>query len=59
MTDVQVTYVFMSAKDGATYTILAGGKAIRCERPGCGKTSWSMGDVTNKYCRFCKRFHVR
>ena len=47
-----------AANDGATYTILAGGKAIRCERAGCGKTSWSMDDVANKKCRFCKHFHV-
>jgi len=49
-THAQVVDVFMSANDGATYTILAGGKAIRCERPGCGKTSWSVDDATKKYC---------
>jgi hypothetical protein len=38
-----------------TYVIVNDGKAIVCTR--CGMTSYHLGDVENKYCAHCKRFH--
>jgi hypothetical protein len=38
-----------------TYTIVAGGQAIRCDV--CGATSWNRNDVKFLYCGRCNRFH--
>lgn len=40
-----------------TYTILHGGRAIRCAT--CGNTSWNRNDVAHLFCGYCKVFHPR
>lgn len=39
------------------YIIAADGGAITCTR--CGKTSYHLDDVAQRYCAICKRFHTR
>jgi uncharacterized protein (UPF0179 family) len=38
-----------------TYTISADGKSITCNL--CGKTSYNLTDVREKFCARCKVFH--
>jgi ribosomal protein L37E len=37
------------------YTIAADNRSITCHR--CGKTSYNLNDVQQRYCANCKRFH--
>lgn len=40
----------------ATYTLSPGGCSITCHR--CGRTSYNVGDIDNRYCGFCRKFHA-
>lgn len=40
-----------------TYKLIEDGKAIECLE--CGKVSWSAGDIRERYCGFCSRYHER
>jgi len=37
------------------YVILAGGEAITCLE--CGRTSYNLNDVAERYCGHCHKFH--
>lgn len=41
--------------DKQTYEIVEDGRAIRCNV--CGRTSWNLNDVKEKYCGACDLFH--
>ena len=34
---------------------MTGAKSITCPR--CRRTSWSPGDIANRYCGYCHAFH--
>lgn len=38
-----------------SYTLLDGGKAIRCDR--CNKVSHNANDVAERYCGYCHKWH--
>lgn len=38
-----------------SYALLENGRAIRCNQ--CGRTSWNLNDVRNRYCGYCHTHH--
>lgn len=44
-------------EDTAHYIIDAGGRSIGCKK--CGRVSFNLNDVREKYCGFCNAFHEK